>query len=52
MVKRSIQANSQINGTELTATTAQPRAQQLNPAWAAAAPGEHDPSTLPWIVAG
>ena len=25
----------------------QPRAKPLNPTWAAAAPGEHDPSALP-----
>ena len=30
----------------------QPSAQQLNPAQAAAAPGLHDSSTLPWIMAG
>ena len=28
----------------------QPRAKLPNPAWAVAAPGLHDPSTLPWIV--
>ena len=39
MVKKSIRANFQINATALTVAA-------TNPAWAAAAPGEHDPSTL------
>ena len=46
MVKLSIPANIQINATLLTATAAQPRDQQLNPAWAAAAQSEYDPSAL------
>ncbi|CAB4785206.1 unannotated protein [freshwater metagenome] len=37
MVKKSIQVNSQINANDLTATAA-------NPAQAAAAQSEHDPS--------
>ena len=44
MVKKSIRANFQINAALLTATAA-------NPAWAAAAPGLHDSSTLPYTVA-
>jgi hypothetical protein len=40
MVKIFIQANFQIKTALLTVTAA-------NPAWAAAAPGEHDPSALP-----
>ena len=40
MVKISIRANFYINATGLTATAP-------NPAWAAAAPGLHDPSALP-----
>ena len=46
MVKKPIRVNSQFKTTLLTATTAQPSAQQLNPAQAAPAPGEHDPSAL------
>ena len=46
MVKLSIPANIQINATLLTATAAQPRDQPLNPAWAAAAQSEYDPSAL------
>jgi len=41
MVKKSIQAKSQIKTALLTATA-------TNPAHTAAAPGLHDPSTLPW----
>ena len=40
MVKKSIQAKSQIKTALLTATA-------TNPAHTAAAPGLHDPSTLP-----
>ena len=43
MVKISNRANFQIKTTALTATAAKP-------AQAAAAPGEHDPSALPWTV--
>ena len=44
MVKKSVQANIQIKTALLTVTAA-------NPAWATAAPGEHDPSALPYTVA-